>query len=148
MRYFILVMALVSAQAQAQAGEWRANINLASHHFVEPPAGIDEWNEQNYGFGVERSFGEWFSTAGYYDNSFGDTTVYAGLGREWRVVKYVHVGAEAGLASGYDEYSEASKMIMVGDLAVIGDLYASFGRDHRIKVLMSRVIGFQYQAVF
>lgn len=147
MKYLLVVLVLV--WGQAQAGEWRANVNVASHHFVEPPAGMERWNERNYGAGVEWHAEDYFVTAGRYDNSFRDTTAYLGAGKEWRVGEYIHVGAEAALATGYSEHAEYINVLSAGDLTLIGDLYVSVGRQHRLKLLTAgQYAGVQYQVGF
>ncbi|MDQ8023998.1 MAG: hypothetical protein REI94_19325 [Moraxellaceae bacterium] len=70
------------------------SIPVGSYHFDRSR----DWQEQNYGLGVEHE--SW--VAGYYRNSYDKDTVYAGYA--WRPLQWgwMRAGITALLASGYD----------------------------------------------
>jgi hypothetical protein len=63
-----------------------------------------DYNEVNLGVGYRHQLGNgWSAQTGVYRNSYRKTTVYLIGQKEWRVFGDVHVGAFAGLASGYNQ---------------------------------------------
>lgn len=79
-------------------------LNLASFH----PGGSDDFNQFNRGLGIEYYFDSFFLTAGYFWNSLYRDSFYAGVGKEipFGRLKWVGVGAIAGLITGYDDGQE------------------------------------------
>ena len=77
----------------------RAVFSITSKHFGTK----DEYNESNYGFGIEYPHTRnWYSMGGVYRNSEDSASVYAGVGYMIGG-KWVKVGIEAGAVTGYDK---------------------------------------------
>ncbi len=100
-----------------QADEYQVNIHLASHHFIERDDGGD-WNEKNYGLGLQKRVGAYAIEGGVFKNSYDDTSLYATVNK---VIGYraVIVSGFAGMASGYpDEVSTLRGLRFIGGIGM------------------------------
>jgi hypothetical protein len=115
-----LLFAPVAAQAQTTVG-----LHLVSHHFPERPG------QRNFNPGVYvRTADGW--TAGYYRNTLGRNSVYAGYTLEHSFTSYLSVGVTAGAVTGYrlndDGYGVAKSALtpMLAPSVKVGPARLSF----------------------
>lgn len=154
-----ILILLFAASAQAESGQLRLDINLVSQHFVGPPGSLGDFNEKNFGAGLEYQISDKVHVAvGSYANSIGDQSWYAGAGREffrgdslfntgisWKA------GLEAGIANGYKDFigEDGHYWSKESDLILMGGAYAKIGGQHALKVrYMFSVAGASYQYEF
>lgn len=112
------------------------DINGLSKHFGDPDPrnNVDEYNERNLGLGVTRETVDndlaKILTAGYFDNSFNDPTMYAagGLAKQFGKDYYARLGGLAGVMTGYhnDISPMAAGLLTLGkkDLGRLNFMYA------------------------
>jgi hypothetical protein len=129
------------------------DINGLSKHFGDPPEGVDEYNERNYGFGVTRETMDADNrlakmlSAGYFKNSFKDPTYYAGAGlaKQYGNDYYARIGGMAGAMTGYDKSGQgkavmpmAAGLLTLGkkDLGRLDFMYAPGVRDKDALLMM------------
>ena len=111
----------------AQAGEFVLEVHVASKHFISAPESLGEFNEQNYGLGLQYQINDkWRVSGGAYENSFMSHSYECGTVNgigvcswepETQISKYVsagrsfyqgdgyELGIEAGVADGYEGWN-------------------------------------------
>ena len=92
-----------SCEARA-AGETWGVATVRSYHFNKD---TKEYNEKNYGFGLEHRFenSRWGASAGFYDNSQSRTSVYVGATYGIGRVGPAKFGVCLCGVTGYDKYT-------------------------------------------
>lgn len=123
MRSLIALVLLVAALPLAAL---ELSVPVGSYHFDRSR----DWQEQNYGIGVE--YRSW--VAGYYRNSYDKDTVYAGY--VWRPLQWgwLRAGLTTLLASGYD-----SPVLVVPTVSVDGKWLAA---DFLMAPTLGKASGF------
>lgn len=102
---FILIALAVG---EAKADEWWVVSTVGSYHFERSK----DYNENNFGLGIERTFDKNFSqVAGYYQNSFDRQTLYVGIKYLPVNVNDVRLGVTLFLATGYHGLTEGALFI-------------------------------------
>jgi hypothetical protein len=88
-----------------------------------------EWNEKNWGLGVDHDINHHVSVvAGFFKNSFGITTKYAGLDVHTSRAKPIQLGVALGPMRGYeDTLMPAPFMVLPNVKAELGDFRVSVG---------------------
>ncbi|MBM5572852.1 MULTISPECIES: hypothetical protein [Deefgea] len=94
---------------------------VLTHHFDRQAVIDDNLNENNPGFGIERSNGLWHWMLGAYRNSIRQTSVYAQLG--WTPLQWhfsesgnLSLGAAGGLLTGYQNTEKGYPVVPAGGL--------------------------------
>ena len=107
MKNYVLALVLFAA-IPAQAGALTLDINGASRHSKDTyryQGKTHKYNESNLGAGLTYGVNKYVGvTAGFFDNSYYQTTVYAGVKLGYDIVfgdVVVSPGVQAGYASGY-----------------------------------------------
>ena len=107
MKNYVLALAVFAA-VPAQAGDIWLDINGASRHSKDTyhyQGKTNRYNESNTGIGLTYGANKYVGlTAGFYDNSYYQTTVYAGVRLGYSFAfgdVVVSPGLHAGYASGY-----------------------------------------------
>lgn len=142
--------------APAYAGEFQLDINLASKHFIDTPGTLGEYNERNYGIGIEYRIGKYHLIAGEYDNSINSKSYYAGLGRSFisgstdLFWKRYEIGADLVVANGYKDFvsEDGRHWKRSSDHITMGGPYIRFGDIHAIKLryaISVATAGYQYR---
>lgn len=86
---------------------WNVQFSLSSMHFKNANnfgySKVDKFNEFNPGIGLEYRWKDngSYATGGYFKNSLYRTSLYAGYGKEWRLMHFVNFGVLMGAATGY-----------------------------------------------
>ena len=127
MRAYIAALAVFAA-VPAQAGDIWLDINGASRHSKDTyfdRGKTHRYNESNLGLGLTYDANKYVGvTAGFYDNSYYQTTVYAGVRLGYSFVVgdvVVSPGIHAGYASGYADtpvHSSRLRPVVVPNLRV------------------------------
>jgi hypothetical protein len=152
----IIWMAVLLCCFDDASAETRLVVNLASFHVHTPDfdledEGITEYNQSNYGVGFEyhaEDSGLYYG-AGFYENSFFETSRYITIGVKASSTSNMYVSAELSAADGYRLSSKAH-----GDYLVDGGLALNtkFGDDgqHATKMLfmVGGIFGLQYSYRF
>lgn len=77
----VVLIVVVLFSMNAKAIDWQLNVSLLSKHYMDPPAGVDSYNEKNLGIGAQiwiRDQG--FVEFGGVDNSFDRFSKYFAVG--------------------------------------------------------------------
>ncbi len=87
----------------AIAENYEAELHLTSYHFDD-----DGYEEDNYGLGLSYFFKErWSATGGIFNNSYDDTSIYAGIAYSYDLCgsdEFIcTIGALGGLVTGYED---------------------------------------------
>lgn len=91
---FLFIILPICSPVYSEESELRYNIHLASYHFNRDY----DWNEENYGLGVEYG-GETYTGVGYFRNSYAEDSFYILQG-----IEYAGIQLFVGVSSGYPEY--------------------------------------------
>jgi len=130
------------------------DINGLSKHFGDPPEDVEEYNEANLGLGItyetldDNNLAKMLS-AGYFNNSFNDPTLYAGygMGKRFGNEYYAQLGGMAGLMTGYDTavMPMGAGTLSLGkkDLGRLNFLYAPGIDDKDALIMMNLGIPFK-----
>lgn len=99
------VLLLISTQAFSYDG-W-LNIHLGSSHekrtYIDQSGNDIEYNQKNFGLGLSvPAYSNIDARAGFFENSFNNTSYYAGADFHYNTSRYITVGVNAGVASGYE----------------------------------------------
>lgn len=110
----IIWMAVLLCCFDDASAETRLVVNLASFHVHSPDfeledKGITEYNADNYGLGFERHAEDsgLYYGAGFYENSFFETSRYITIGVKASSDSNLYVSAELSAADGYRLSSKA-----------------------------------------
>jgi len=91
-----------------------------------------KFNAENEGLGVTYKEGPWSYKAGYYDNSYYDTTAYLGAERDLFTSRYASIGLAAGIFTGYeDKAPHADKPLLLG----AGPVFSIFNKDIKASMV-------------
>lgn len=101
MRFIPLLMLLFSSASFA--GDYWGTATIRSYH-VNPLR--DDYNEKNFGLGVEYRDGALLMTAGAYRNSANKNSVYALVGALPIEVGPLKIGGAVGLVNGYPRMND------------------------------------------
>ncbi len=129
----IIVLILLFLMGTANAEKFELELHLTSHHFDD-----DGFEEDNYGLGLSYFFKErWSATGGIFNNSYDDTSIYAGVAYTYDLCVSdtfsCTVGALGGLVTGY-----ADNIDNAGDLYPI--ILPEFKIGYQQYFLKSRFI--------
>ena len=92
----ILYAAILSVACPVHAMDKEIVRHAASYHM-----GVEGYNQINPGLGLRIIDTKTVYSAGFYDNSLGTTSLYAGAGRQlWHIGRYT-LNIQLGLATGY-----------------------------------------------
>ena len=102
----IVVTMLLVSSAQAHSLDGWLDIHLASSHaqstYIDQSGNDVEYNENNFGLGLSLPVHSNIDArAGFFENSFNNTTVYLGADFHTNSNKLISAGVNTGLASGY-----------------------------------------------
>lgn len=137
---WLLAGVLLALACNAFADTW-GTLNCCSYHTERPT----RFNERNQGFGFETDVAkDWRAIGGLYENSIGDTSLYAGV--MWNAVQwgYLRINVMGGLFTGYGHavvpvvapvISLEGKMVGVNVLALppVGDHQGIFALQLKVK---------------
>jgi len=101
MKIFYVILFLVCNSAIAE--NFEVELHLTSYHFDD-----DGYEEDNYGLGLSYFFKErWSATGGIFNNSYDDTSLYAGIAYSYDLCTsdnlICSIGAIGGLVTGYED---------------------------------------------
>ncbi|MFK7815746.1 MAG: hypothetical protein AB8B92_05370 [Gammaproteobacteria bacterium] len=99
----IILLSLLFICGAAMAENFEVELHLTSHHFDD-----DGYEEDNYGLGLSYFFKErWSATGGIFNNSYDDTSIYAGVAYTYNLCAsgkfFCTIGAIGGLVTGYED---------------------------------------------
>lgn len=97
------MLILLFASGTAIAENYEVELHLTSYHFDD-----DGYEEDNYGVGLSYFFKErWSATGGIFNNSYDDTSIYAGVAYSYDLCAsdefLCTIGAFGGLVTGYED---------------------------------------------
>ena len=126
--------ALAVAPAMGGGTDWDntwLDVNVASKHFglegMHTKVGYREFNEQNFGLGLSFESTHHSIGFGFYDNSFGDTSVYIGMGFYTNKNKPLRFGVDLAGVSGYEKYGFPPVVVMPNVVATAGKFRVKAG---------------------
>lgn len=101
----VTILLAVSRQANAYTG-W-LDIHLTTSHahrtYTDQFGNNIEYNQNNLGLGLSLPvYSNIDARAGFFKNSFNNTSMYAGADLHMNANRYITVGVNAGVASGYE----------------------------------------------
>ena len=112
----IILLLILANNSYSEESEYKFNIHLASYHFNRDY----DWNEKNYGFGVEKHTDSVYFGVGYFKNSYNEDSFYLSIGVDTVMFNSVEIGLFSGIASGYSQHNRG-----VGDFILIGGISIS-----------------------
>ncbi|MCG6938606.1 MAG: hypothetical protein LJE83_10630 [Gammaproteobacteria bacterium] len=103
----LLVTLLLVVSKQAYSFDGWLNIHITASHakrtYMDKTGNNVEYNQNNFGLGVSLPYNSNIDVrAGFYDNSFNATSVYAGADLYVNPSRFVTVGVNTGVATGYE----------------------------------------------
>lgn len=101
-KHFITLALFLCAFSAHADNTLSLQFNGLSYHYDRTVAEQYELQERNPGVGLTLANSRWLGTAGYYDNSYSETTVYALAGPVWQPYEWLRFGLLAGAVTGYE----------------------------------------------
>ena len=133
MKLKLLVTLLSVTLANNTSAETWLDIHLLSRHFTTTytKEGMDyAYNENNLGLGLDISRTKNSSyIVGFFDNSYNNTTVYAGM--DFHSTGVLAIGISAGVATGYQNVHDESSDSYLKVLSII--TFVVKQKDFRVK---------------
>jgi len=101
MLIIVLTLLLLPGGVKAEDSGWWTVATVRSYHHQRNK----KHNEDNWGLGAEKNLTrEWTFAAGFYDNSYDQRSVYAGMIWTPIHIDYVHFGLSGGVVDGYGKH--------------------------------------------
>lgn len=102
----VVVATLLIFSTQAYSLDGWLDVHLTSFHsnrtYIDQSGNDVEYNQNNFGLGLSLPVNSYIDArAGFFENSYDNTTVYAGADFHTNSNKLISAGINAGLASGY-----------------------------------------------
>ncbi len=118
--FLSMVLSLITfvLTTDVEAEEYRLNLHLASHHLIEREDG-EQWNEKNFGLGIDKRFSSYYIEGGYFKNSYFEDSLYGITGKTLSY-RGVQLAVFVGAASGYpEEVSQSSGLRVIAGVSAI-----------------------------